>query len=310
MDLRIFVEPQEGATYDEQVACAQAAERLGFDAFFRSDHLLAMSGDGLPGPTDSWITLAGIARETSRIRLGTMVTAATFRHPSLLAISVAQVDAMSGGRVELGLGTGWFEREHRAYGVPFPAKRFGLLEEQLAIVSGLWSTPIGETFSFTGEHWTLEDAPALPKPVQSPLPIIVGGGGARRTPALAARYASEYNIGFVPEAVAAEKFAVVRRACEDIGRDPDSLIYSVAQTTVVGADEADYRRRAEARGLDPAAFRENGIAGAPQEALDRIGRLGELGADRVYLQTAVARDLDLVELLGTEVLPHVKEKNG
>lgn len=305
MDLRIFVEPQEGASYDEQLACAQLAERLGFTGFFRSDHLLAMSGDGLPGPTESWLTLAAIGRETSRIRLGTMVSSATFRHPAMLAIAVAQADAMSGGRVELGLGTGWFAAEHEAYGIPFPQKRFGPFAEQLAVITGLWATPPGETYSFAGEHYTLTDAPALPKPVQHPVPVIVGGNGAARTPALAARYASEFNIGFVDEPTIGAAVDRVRDACEEAGRDPDSLVYSAALTAIVGTDEADYARRVRARGGDPDRFRRTNIAGTPQEALDKLGRLGELGIGRVYLQTVHARDLEQVELLGTELLPHV-----
>src|SRR3954451_15474852 len=193
-----MTEPQMGATYDDLLAVARHAEDTGFDAFFRSDHYLSMAGDGLPGPTDAWVSLAGLARETSRIRLGTLVSPVTFRLPGVLAISVAQVDAMSGGRAELGLGAGWFEAEHTAYGIPFPPRRFDLFEEQLSIVTGLWSTPPGETFTFKGDQYELVDSPALPKPVQSPVPLIVGGGGRRRTPALAARYATEFNIGFVP----------------------------------------------------------------------------------------------------------------
>ncbi|MBI5161522.1 MAG: LLM class F420-dependent oxidoreductase [Micrococcales bacterium] len=305
MDLRIFVEPQEGASYDEQLACARLAERLGFEGFFRSDHLLAMAGSGLPGPTESWLTLAALGRETERIRLGTLVSSATFRHPALLAIAVAQADAMSGGRVELGLGTGWFAREHEAYGVPFPPRRFGPLEEQLEIITGLWATPVGQTYSFRGEHYTLVDAPALPKPVQHPVPIIVGGGGARRTPSIAARFAGEFNIGFLDEETIGRKVAAVRRACEEAGRDPESMVYSAALATIVGTDETDYARRARERGQDPDRFRKTGIAGTPREAVDKLGRLAELGITRTYLQTVRARDLDLVELLGTEVLPRV-----
>ena len=305
MDLRIFVEPQQGSTYEDQLAGALLAERLGFNGYFRSDHFLAMAGDGGAGPTDSWITLAGLARETSTIRLGTLVSSATFRHPAILAISVAQVDAMSNGRVELGLGTGWFEAEHRAYGIPFPARRFGPFEEQLEVITGLWGTPPGERYSFEGEHYQLVDAPALPRPVQHPIPLIIGGGGPSRTPAIAARFATEYNIGFVAEAPIAEKFAGVRRACEDVGRDPDSLVYSVALPTLVGSDENDYLRRASARDKDPVAFRRDNIAGTPDEALERIARLKAIGADRVYLQTELVADLDLIEVLGTLVLPHV-----
>src|SRR6476620_4161510 len=186
-----------GATYDDLLAVARRTEETGFDAFFRSDHYLTMGGDGLPGPTDAWVTLAGLARETSRIRLGTLVTSGTFRLPGPLAISVAVVDQMSGGRVELGLGAGWFEAEHVAYGIPFPdtRSRFDSLEDQLAIVSGLWNTPTGEKFSYDGKVWQVRDSPALPKPVQAGgPPIIIGGKGHTRTPALAARYAAEFNV--------------------------------------------------------------------------------------------------------------------
>src|SRR3984957_17447732 len=186
MELRIFTEPQQGASYDDLLRVALESERLGFGAFFRSDHYLAMgSSDGLPGPTDAWITLAGLARETSTIRLGTLMTAATFRLPGPLAIAVAQVDEMSGGRVELGIGTGWFANEHAAYGIDFPplGERFDRLSEQLAIVTGLWETPDGHTFNHAGEHYQLTDSPALPKPAQRPRPpVLIGGGGKVRTP--------------------------------------------------------------------------------------------------------------------------------
>ncbi|PJJ71875.1 F420-dependent oxidoreductase-like protein [Diaminobutyricimonas aerilata] len=303
MEICIFTEPQQGASYETILAHAQATERLGFTGWFRSDHYLVMGDhDGLPGPTDAWTTLAGLARETSRIRLGTLVSSATYRVPGILAIQVAQVDQMSGGRAELGLGTGWYAREHAAYGIPFPEKRFDLLEEQLAIVTGLWSTPEGATFSFDGAHYSLTDAPALPKPVQSRIPVVVGGGGPKRTPALAAQFATEYNIGFTDESTIAEKFAVVRRACEDHDRDPADLRYSVALPTVVGATRDEYERRARAIGEDPEGFAVVNVAGSPAEAVDKLGRLRELGADRVYLQTMDMTDLEHLELLGAEVL--------
>ena len=307
MEVCIFTEPQQGASYDDQLAQASATERLGFDGWFRSDHFLRMgAGDPLPGPTDAWTTLAGLARDTNRIRLGTLVSSATFRHPSLLAIQVAQVDAMSRGRVELGLGTGWFAEEHEAYGIPFPAKRFGLFEEQLEIVTGLWSTPVGETFDFAGEHYRLEGAPALPKPVQSPVPLIIGGGGPKRTPALAARFATEFNIGFRSEDVIAEAFDGVRRACEQIGRDPATLRTSVALPTVVAANDADYQRRLAAIDADPGTFAEVNVAGTPAAAVEKIQRLRDLGADRVYLQLVDLRDLEHLELVAAEVLPFVR----
>ena len=310
MDLRIFTEPQQGASYEDILAVARAAEDLGFDAFFRSDHYLAMGGDGLPGPTDAWTTLAGLARETSRIRLGTLVSAATFRHPGVLAIQVAQVDAMSGGRVELGLGAGWFAAEHAAYGIPFPAKRFGLLEEQLELITGLWATPVGERYAFAGEHYTLTESPALPKPVQtSPVtgapgvPVIVGGSGPRRTPALAARFAAEYNASFPEIDQLPALNARVDQACEAIGREPGSLTRSVALVVAVGEDEAAFRRRAAAIGREPAELREHGVCGTVAEAIDRLGALADLGMARVYLQVLDLADLDHLDLIAREVAP-------
>ncbi|ANJ26644.1 LLM class F420-dependent oxidoreductase [Agromyces aureus] len=302
----LFTEPQQGASYDTQLAHASAAERFGFDGWFRSDHYLRMGGgDPLPGPTDAWTTLAGLARETSRIRLGTLVSSVTYRVPAILAIQVAQVDRMSGGRAELGLGTGWFAEEHAAYGIPFPDKRFGLLEEQLAVVTGLWATPEGSTFDFTGEHYALDGSPALPKPAQPRVPVIVGGGGPKRTPALAARYATEFNIGFRDEREIAERFDGVRRACEAIDRDPATLKLSVALPTVVATDYATYLRRLAAIDADPDTFAEVNVAGTPAAAIEKVERLRALGADRVYLQTVDQLDLEHVELLGTEVLPHL-----
>lgn len=306
MDLRIFIEPQQGASYDDQLRIAQAAEQLGFDGFFRSDHFLRMGeGDPSPGPTDSWTTLAGLARETSRIRLGTLVTSATFRHPGVLAIQVAQVDQMSGGRAELGLGAGWFEAEHRAYGIPFPAKRFGILTEQLEVVTGLWGTPVGERFDYDGDHYTVEDSPALPKPVQSPLPIIVGGNGPRRTPALAARFATEYNAAFPAFDDVPGLFSRVRAACEAIERDPSELVCSAALILAVGADEPEFARRASAIGREPVELRANGIAGGVSEAVDRLGKLAEDGASRVYLQVMDLADLDHLDLVAREVAPRL-----
>jgi F420-dependent oxidoreductase-like protein len=306
--LRIFTEPQFGATYDDQLAMAREAEALGFDAFFRSDHYLTMgAGLGEPGPTDSWVTLAALARETERIRLGTMVTAASFRHPGPLAISVAQVDAMSGGRVELGLGAGWYEQEHAAYGIPFPplGERFERLEEQLAIVTGLWETPDGERFGFEGKHYRLVDSPALPKPVQKPRPpVIVGGWGKTRTPRLAARYADEFNVPFATQpAVFTSRVEAVRAACEAMGRDPGSMIWSAANTVVCGEDEATYGRRAAAIGRDPDDLRTNAAAGTVAEVTDKLAGFAEAGAERLYLQVLALDDLDHLRLLAAEVAP-------
>ena len=306
MKLRIFVEPQQGATYQQLLAVAKETESGGFDAFFRSDHYLTMGGDGLPGPTDAWITLAALARETSRIRLGTLVSSSTFRWPGVLAITVAQVDAMSGGRVELGLGTGWYEGEHAAYGIPFQplGERFERLEEQLSIITGLWKTPVGEKFSFAGTHYQLTDSPALPKPEQHPQPpIILGGAGAKRTPRLAATFANEYNVPFhgVPDSEA--HFGRVRAACEAVGRDPDSLEFSAAQVLCCGADEAEVAARAKAIGREVSELRTNGVAGTPDEVLERLGALGAAGATRVYLQVLDLHDLDHLRLISERVLP-------
>jgi len=307
MELRVFTEPQQGATYDDLVRVAQEAERLGFGAFFRSDHYLGMGTEGLPGPSDAWVTLAGLARETSTIRLGTMMTSATFRHPGPLAISVANVDQMSGGRVELGIGAGWFEAEHTAYGIPFPTtgERFDRFEEQLAVITGLWRTPAGERFTYEGQHYRLTDSPALPKPVQSAPPVLIGGLGKRRTPELAARYADEFNLPFVDEETTAAQFARVREACVARGRDPETLTWSNALVLCVGADEAEVQRRAAAIGREPDELRANGLAGTPAEVVDKIGRYAELGAQRVYLQVLDLSDLDHLRLVAAEVMPQV-----
>jgi F420-dependent oxidoreductase-like protein len=312
MELRVFTEPQQGATYDDLLAVALEAERLGFGAFFRSDHYLHMSGDGLPGSTDAWTTLAGLARDTSTIRLGTMMTSATFRHPGVLAIQVAQVDQMSGGRVELGIGAGWFTQEHTAYGIPFPdtAERFERYAEQLELITGLWTTPVGERYAFDGKHYRLADSPALPKPVQTDghrggVPVLVGGKGARKTPALAAAYADEFNLPFVDEEFTGVQFARVRRAAEEIGRDPDSITWSNALVLCVGEDEAELARRAAAIGREVDELRENGLAGTPAEVVDKIKRYQALGAQRIYLQTLDLSDLDHLRLVAAEVMPHV-----
>src|SRR5579862_9388785 len=301
MRLRIFTEPQQGADYATLLAVAKATEDLGFDAFFRSDHYLKM-GDvsGQPGPTDAWITLAGLARETSRIRLGTLMSPATFRYPGPLAISVAQVDQMSGGRVEFGFGAGWFDAEHAAYAIPFPdlGERFDRYEEQLAIITGLWETPEGEQFNFAGKYYTVTDSPALPKPAQRPRPpVLVGGGGARRTPRLAARYADEFNLAFRDLADTASAFGRVREACAAAGREPGSMIYSAAQVVCCGRDDAEVRRRAAAIGREPDELRANGLAGSVGEIRDRIGEFADAGTETMYLQVLDLSDLDHLELV-------------
>ncbi|KRV51393.1 F420-dependent oxidoreductase [Wenjunlia vitaminophila] len=302
MDLRIFTEPQQGADYETLLTVARATEQLDFDGFFRSDHYLRMGGaDGLPGPTDAWITLAGLARETSRIRLGTLMTAATFRLPGVLAITAAQVDQMSGGRLEVGLGAGWYEAEHAAYGIPFPKEKFGRLEEQLAIVTGLWGTPVGETFSYEGAYYQLRDSPALPKPAQQRLPVLIGGRGVSRTPALAARYATEFNLPFTSLEETEAQFHRVRAAAEREGRAPDDLAYSVALVACVGGSDAEVARRAAAIGREVPELRENGLAGSPAEVVEKIGRYAEIGCDRIYLQILDLDDLDHLELISSRV---------
>jgi F420-dependent oxidoreductase-like protein len=302
MDLRIFTEPQQGATYDALVTVAKATEEFGFDAFFRSDHYLSMGGaDGLPGPTDAWITLAGLARETRRIRLGTLMTAGTFRLPGVLAIQVAQVDQMSGGRVELGLGAGWYEEEHTAYGIPFPKEKFARLEEQLAIVTGLWSTPVGRRFDFDGTYYQLKDSPALPKPAQPKIPVLIGGHGAKRTPALAARYADEFNIPFASVEDSARQFGRVREAADAYGRKAGDIVYSNALVACVGKDDASVARRAAAIGRDADDLKANGLAGSPAQVVDKIGRYAELGATRFYLQILDLDDIEHLELISSEV---------
>jgi F420-dependent oxidoreductase-like protein len=309
MELRIFTEPQQGATYDQLLAVARRAEDAGFGAFFRSDHYLKMgSVSGDPGPTDAWTTLAGLARDTSRIRLGTLMTAATFRLPGPLAITVAQVDQMSGGRVELGIGTGWYGDEHTAYGIPFPAlgERFDRLEEQLAVITGLWSTPAGELFNHPGRYYPVSDSPALPKPVQQPRPpILLGGMGPKRTPRLAARYADEFNLPFASAADSAAQFDRVRAACAEIGRDPAELVWSNALVLCCGRDDAEVARRAAAIGRDPDELRANGLAGTPDEVLSTIDRYAKIGSQRIYLQVLDLTDLDHLDLVATEVLANL-----
>ncbi|MFF2196137.1 LLM class F420-dependent oxidoreductase [Streptomyces sp. NPDC058157] len=303
MDLRIFTEPQQGADYDTLLTVAKATEELGFDAFFRSDHYLRMgSVDGLPGPTDAWITLAGLARETKRIRLGTLMTAGTFRLPGVLAIQVAQVDAMSGGRVELGLGAGWFEEEHKAYGIPFPAERMARLEEQLAIVTGLWATEPGASFDFRGSYYQVENSPALPKPAQARIPVLVGGHGARRTPRLAARYADEFNMPFASVDDSRRQFSRVREAAAAAGRKAEEIVYSNALVVCVGKDDAEVARRAAAIGREVDELKANGLAGSPAEVVEKLGTYAAIGSSRVYLQVLDLGDLDHLELIAGQVM--------
>lgn len=306
MDLRIFTEPQQGASYTDLLRVARTAQDAGFDAFFRSDHYRAMGEvSGEPGPTDAWTTLSALAVQTERIALGTLVTSATFRLPGPLAITVAQADQMSGGRIELGLGAGWFSSEHTGYGIPFPplAERFDRLAEQLEIVTGLWASPAGQPYSFSGEYYTLEDSPALPKPAH-PIPVIIGGMGPRRTPALAARFASEFNIPFAALETAAPQYERVARAATAAGRDPSELVLSCAHTLVIGSDDAAIARRAEALGVGRDQLGDNPLAGSPAQIVDALGHWRERsGVTRVYLQVLDLADLDALELVASEVAP-------
>ena len=304
MDARIFIEPQQGTTYGDVLAFANRAEELGFSGFFTSDHYQKM-GDhvrGLPGPLDAWITLAGLARDTERIRLGTLVSPITFRNPGQLAIQVAQVDHMSGGRIELGLGAGWFEVEHASHGIEFPTtvERFERLEERLQVITGIWATPEGEKFDFAGDHYTLTECPALPKPWQSPTPpIIIGGTGKRRTPNLASRFASEFNMPFrSPDEWAAASGPTVE-ACEARERDPETLVWSAVQVTAIGASEADFARRAAAIGRETSELRQNGVAGTFEEAKNCVDEFAKVGCTRMYFQMLDLKDLDhLTDLAG------------
>jgi alkanesulfonate monooxygenase len=304
--LGVMIAPQQGASYDDQLAAARATEAAGFSDFVRSDHYLAFSTTGLPGPTDSWITLAGLARETERVRLGTMVSAATFRLPGPLAIAVAQVDAMSGGRITLALGAGWAEEEHRAYGIPFPPprQRFERLEEQLEIITSLWTTPVGDTFTFEGVHYQLVDCPALPKPVQHPHPpVIIGGTGPRRTPMLAARFANEFNLPpFQGPTATAESFARVRAACDDAGRDPATLELSVTLTTVCGTDSDEVERRGT---VSPPQFANADLVGTPRQVVEQLMAYRDVGATRAYFRVLDLRDVEQIALLGEAVLPEL-----
>ncbi|MFI9639615.1 LLM class F420-dependent oxidoreductase [Micromonospora sp. NPDC051925] len=312
MRVAIFTEPHRGASYDDQLRFAQLCEAGGFDGFLRADHYRAMGDEpGLPGPTDAWLTLAALARETSRIRLGTLVTSATFRLPGPLAMMVAQVDQMSGGRIELGIGAGWYEREHTTYGIPFPkvGERFDRLAEQLEIITGLWRTPVGETYSWTGEHYQLVDAPALPRPVQQPgPPVIVGGRGPKRTPDLAARYADEFNMPFKSVEETAEAYDRVREACDragraDSGRAP--LVLSAGIVVAIGRTDAEAQRRAAPLHVKSALPPEDPVVGSPAQLVDRIGQFAAIGATRVHLRLIELDDLDHLELIGTEVLPQL-----
>jgi F420-dependent oxidoreductase-like protein len=303
--LRVLMEPRNGASYEDILALALATERAGFDAFFRSDHLLGGNPDNPEyKPTDCWTTLGGLARDTTTVRLGALMTASTFRAPGLLATIVASVDDMSGGRAELGIGAAWYTREHAAFGLPFPpvGERFDRLEEQLAVITGLWRAQPDSPFSFDGQHYQVTDNRTPPRVTQHPHPpIIIGGGGPRRTPALAARYAAEFNAAYGGDP--GERFQRFGRACEAIGRDPADARLSAVLPVAIGATPADVERRAEIVGGP--MLRDAAVIGPPAALTDRITELAKAGADTVYLHIFDIHDLDHIALIGAEVLPQL-----
>ena len=309
MKLRVLMEPRHGATYERILAMAQATEEAGFDGFFRGDHYLGIdAGDAGYLPTDSWTTLAGLARETSRVKLGTLMTAGTFRNPAVVAIAVATVDQMSGGRVCLGIGTGWYEREHQSYGIPFPPmrERFDRMEEAIQVITGLWTTPPGETFSFDGRFWQLDRCANFPALVQRPRPeIVIGGTGPRRTPLAAARFADEFNSG--GGAGTADRIRRVRQVCEEIGRDPDTLRMSVTTQVICGTTKAEAQRRLDGLGAPGARMLANGVVGTPSEVVESLAAFAADGCESAYLHIFDIDDLDHLRLIGAEVIPQLRE---
>ena len=309
MDLRIFTEPQQGASYEQLLVVARTAEECSFNAFFRSDHYLAMGqATGLPAYTDAWTTLAGLARDTTKIRLGTLVSPVTFRPVGSFPVVVSQVDHMSGGRLEVGLGAGWYEAEHRDYGLAFPdtKARYDLLEDQLRILHGAWGAPAGTVFEFAGHTCSVRLDPGPLQPAQHPHPpIIMGGGGGPRNSSLAAAYADEFNAPFVGPDQAGKAYEAVGRACQRQGRDPATLLRSTANVVCCGRSEADLARRAQAIGRELPELRENGFAGSPADVLDKIGAYAAKGAQRIYLQVLDLADLEHIRLIAEEVMPHV-----
>jgi F420-dependent oxidoreductase-like protein len=308
MELRISTEPQEGATYAQLLAVARGAREHGFAAFFRADHVLPMNGEPVPpGPVEAMVSLAAIAAQVPDIRLGTLLTSATFRHPGLLAIQAANIDEISGGRLELGMGAGWFEAEHLAYGLPFGAsfgERFDRLAEQLEILTGLWAIPADGTFDHEGTYYRLAGAPGLPKPLQRApdgtpkVPLVLGGHGPRRTPALAARFADEFNVGFASPATTSVQIARVRSACDSIGRNPADIVYSAVQLVCLGPDPATLARRLKTTGRNPEEFQDGGLAGSMDQIVDKLATFAQIGVSRMYLQLLDLSDLDHLAELG------------
>ncbi len=313
MRFAIMLEPQQGLSYAEQLAVARRAEAAGFEAFFRSDHYQSFPGPGDLPTTDAWTVLAGLARDTSTIRLGALVSPVTYRLPGPFAKIVTTVDEMSGGRVNVGLGTGWHEQEHARFGIPFPpiAERADMLEEALTILHGLWTEPDG--WSYPGKHWNVADTLVRPKPVQRPHPpIIVGGSGSARGLRIAARFADEFNVTQTGPAHIAATYAALDAACEAIGRDPHSITRSAMIGTLVGTDATELAERKSAIlagfGTEDegdawfARHEATWIIGPPEQARARVAELAALGVERLMLQDFVPRDLAMIDLLGREVV--------
>ena len=305
-ELAVALEPRHGLRYEQLSTLARAAEESGLDAFHRSDHYLGVDPrDAAFRPTDAWTTLAGLARETSRIQLGTLMTPATFRLPGQLAVTVRTVNEMSGGRVELGLGTGWLAEEHAQFGIPFPGprERFDRLEEQLEMLDGLWSTGLGQPFSHAGRFYSMRENVVLGGKTPRP-PVIIGGTGLRRTPALAARFADEFNVASAPLPEAVTRFARVRSLCEEHGREPASLKLSILVPRVcVGANRAEIERRRQTLGALIGGAREQDVSGTPEEVAEVLRGWAQAGADRIYILLLDVDDVEHVRLLGEAVRP-------
>jgi F420-dependent oxidoreductase-like protein len=326
MRFAVMLEPQQGLTYDDQLAVARLAEEVGFESFFRSDHYENFPGDADGPATDAWAVLAGLARDTSRITLGTLVSPVTFRHPGNLVKVVTTVDQMSGGRIEIGVGAGWNDADHSRLGLPFPPieERADLLEEQLAILHGLLTEDDG--WSFEGRHLTVRQARLRPRGVERPgrpqehgrvrPRILTGGDGSPRGFRIAARWADEFNLTSSSPERTAEKMAALDEACEAIGRDPATLTRSAMVGTMIATDDAGLARRRDAmletfgvRGEDPdawlAARRQRWIVGTPDEARAMVRRYADAGVERLMLQDFLPWDLEMVELMGRELIGKV-----
>ena len=319
MDVCLMIEGQEGVTWEQWVGLARACEEFGYEGLFRSDHYLSFYRPKEQGALDAWGTITALGAVTERIRLGSMVSPVTFRHPAMLAKSVVTADHASGGRVELGMGAGWFEREHTAFGFAFPplGERMEMLAEQVEIVHGLWGGD-GDEVTYEGLHYRLDACPALPRGVQDPHPwLIIGGGAGPRSAALAARWAGEYNVVYVDPAGAKERMDRISAACEAIDRDPASVRRSLLTKTIVGADEQEVRRRAgelmawtnEEGDVDAYLedLRAEHIAGTAEQVLERLAEFAAAGIQRVLVHQLVHTDLESVALIGREIVPAVAE---